>query len=169
MKKELIKSNLIRSNKKSQYYLIAAVMIVTILLGASIVTNYAVTREEPVKFYDLSEELKQESSRIIDYGIYNEKDIAPLIEDFAQNYFITYAEQKEKDVDFVFIYGNKGEIKTINYIEKNLDMETLEETEPGKVKVDILGKTYNFELNEGENFLFIITKEQKGERYVSDG
>jgi len=118
MKRGMI--GMVNSNKKSQYYLIAAVIIVTIILGASVLTNYIITREEPVKFYDLNQELEQESASVVDYGIYNELDILDLIENFTSEYFVEYAEEKDKDIEFVFIYGSKDNVKIATYFNDTL-------------------------------------------------
>lgn len=113
---------MVKHDKKSQFYLVATVIIIAIILGASIITNYVITREEPVKFYDLNEELKEESARVVNYGIYNSVNIPKLIENFTENYFIEYAEEKEEDIEFVFIYGSKKDVKIATYVNETLNI-----------------------------------------------
>lgn len=175
MKKELTKNNLIRGNKKSQYYLVAAVIIVAIILGASVVTNYIVTIEKPIRFYDLSDELKEESARLVEYGIYNELDIVELVEDFTQNYFIKYAEQKEKDIDFVFIYGNKKDIKIATYENGTLDIGrpkiSYEKTLFTAIESDFLcnGEVLNDNLEFKDQNIFIQNCEINGNIKIDGG
>ena len=88
MKKRLIKA------KTGQFYLIAAIIIVTVIIGLSTVTNYVLTKNQPLKFYDLSSEVGEESSRVVDHGIYNAADIQGKIETFLSD-FLQYSEEKE--------------------------------------------------------------------------
>lgn len=172
--------------KKGQFYLIAAIIIVMVIISLATITNYAVKKRKPVKFYDLSFELSEESARVIDYGIYNEKDIPRVIENFTDEYFINYTKEKEKYAELVFVYGNKenatlttytsqatgtitvtagATILTISGINKYIaDRRSLGPTE--NVEVEILNITYNFTLQERENFLFIITKKTEEETYI---
>lgn len=177
--------------KRGQFYLIAAVVIVAIILGLSSVTNYIITKRKPVKFYDLSSELNEESVRVVDYGVYNEEDIPKIIENFTDEYFIEYAEEKEKGTELVFVYGNKdnvtvatytseqtGEI-SINYgattfVHTGLDKYVANRTSfvpelvegEYRVRVYILGVEYDFKLQEGENFLFVMAKKTEEETYI---
>jgi hypothetical protein len=107
-------------NTKAQYYLMAAAIIVVVLLGMSVATNYLTTKDEPKKFYDLGDELKEECARIIDYGIYNEVNVTDLIGIFVQEDLLEYIGQKDLDVDFVFIYGEKENIKVVTSINNTL-------------------------------------------------
>ena len=57
--------------KKAQFYLVAAIIIVMILVGIASIQTYAIAKPKPRKIKDISAELNEETSRIIDYGIYN--------------------------------------------------------------------------------------------------
>jgi len=182
MKKRLIKA------KTGQFYLIAAIIIVTVIIGLSTVTNYVLTKNQPLKFYDLSSEVGEESSRVVDHGIYNAADIQGKIETFLSD-FLQYSEEKEKDTEFVFIYGNdveatattyttqgtggvtvtigSGETNFTLYGEEKYVPATQEIQNAEEIGVYLLGKRYNFKLKEGENFLFIISKKKGGETYVT--
>ena len=138
-------------NKKAQYYLLAAAVIIAVLIGVSFVTNYAITRKKPIKFYDLGDELKEECARIIDYGIYNELNVTDLINDFVQEDLIKYVGQKEMDIELVFIYGEKENIKIATSTNETLvigrvgyetvfedgdaDWECIDETWKGKIEL----------------------------------
>lgn len=176
-------------SKRGQFYLIGAIIIVITIVGLASITNYAITRKKPVKFYDLSSELSEESSRVVEYGIYNERDIPRLIEDFTDNYFINYAEEKEKGTELVFVYGNKNNITVSSYTSEKTgevgiiygatkfvhtggDKYVANRTSftpepPGTIEVGLLGVKYNFNLQEGENFLFVISKKTEEETYIT--
>lgn len=181
MKKRLIE------DKSGQFYLIAAIIIVIVIIGLSTVTNYVLTKDQPLKFYDLSSEVGEEGSRVVDYGIYNAADIQGKIQTFLSD-FLQYSQEKEKDTDFVFIYGNEvvatattytaegtggvgitygdqtftlyGEER---YVPETVTIQNLRE----EVGVNLLGRRYGFTLREGENFLFIISKKRGEETYVT--
>ncbi len=174
-------------SKKGQIYLIAAIIIIITIIGLASITNYTITGKKPVKFYDLSSELNQESSRVVEYGIYNERELPGLIEDFTDTYFIGYSEEKEKGTELVFVYGNKKNITvasytsektgkidisygTTSFVHTGTDKYTANRTtiipEGSAITVKILGGDYNFNLQEGENFLFVITKKTEEETYI---
>ena len=173
-------------NKNPQFYLIAAIIIVIVIIGLSTVTNYVLTKDQPLKFYDLSGEAGEEGSRVVDYGIYQSKIIPDVIEEFLKNFTI-YSEEKEKDTEFVFIYGNDVEATATTYTtqgtggagitygdqtfmlsgEEKYVPATQEIQNAEEIGVDLLGKRYNFRLKEGENFLFIISKKRGEETYVT--
>ena len=174
--------------KKGQFYLIAAIIIIIVIVSLSGVTNYIEKRKEPVKFYDLSKELSEEGARVVDYGIYNKEDIPLLMISFTDSYFINYT--KEKETEVVFVYGNKNNITvttytnqstgeiSINFGTTNMGIRGAGRHQanrttftPGsgedKVTVTILENSYKFTLKEGENFFFIITRTSGEERYVT--
>jgi len=175
--------------KKGQFYLIAAIIIVMIIMGIVSVKNYAVTKRKLVKFYDLSEELDEESARVIDYGIYNEEKIPELIENFTDEYIIKkrYIDEKERGTELVFAYGNKDNVTLTTYTSESTgeiiisygetpftytgeDKYIAQKKDLGgieSIEVEILGVMYNFTLQEGENFLFIISKKTEEETYIT--
>ncbi len=172
--------------KKGQFYLIAAIIIVMVIISLATISNYAVKKRKPVKFYDLSSELSEEGMRVVDYGIYNEEEVKGIIENFTDKYFINYTKEKERYAELVFVYGNKdnatlttftseatgiifitsggmsfsvqGENK---YIANRTSLGAVED-----VEVELLGVNYNFTLKEGENFLFVVTKKTDEETYI---
>ncbi len=164
--------------KKAQFYLMAAIIIIGIIIVLSAITNYIITREEPVKIYDLSEEFKEEGSRVVDKGIYTGvDDLNNLMDKFS-----VYSEEKDRGSELVFVHGNKQEIKTVTYTsiktgDVKLTLPGNQFTIPGpevkekqvetrvpdpnlfdEVSVELMGQEYDFELHEGENFFFVISK-----------
>ncbi len=177
--------------KTGQFYLIAAIIIVIVIIGLSTVTNYVLTKDKPLKFYDLSSDLGEEGARVTDYGIYNAADIKGKIETFLTD-FIKYSEEKEKDAEFVFIYGNEVEATAVRYTPEPTgtvsvtyggviyyisgsntivptDISPTATGEDKDVEIALLNKKYDFKLKEGENFLFIISKKRGEETHVTTG
>ena len=176
--------------KRGQFYLIAAIIIVMVIIGLSSITNYITTKKKPGKFYDLGGELNEESSRVIDYGIYNEVDVPLIIENFTGEYLIEkrYIEEKEKETELFFIYGDKENATGVSYTSQKIGIiainygttpfelsgtdkyvanrTSLETIGGEEIKVKILNVTYTFNLQEGENFLFVIAKKTDDETYI---
>jgi len=172
-------------NKTAQFYLIAAVIIVIMIIGLASVSNYVVTKDKPTRFYDLSEELNEESYRVSEFIIVNEQDV---MQDFTGK----VAEYIEEDVDnFAVFYGDKDGAKLEFYTKEDIGGASLiigEETFtvisskfiPGSrpissselsgeesIAIELLGESYNFELSEGQNFIFIITKNVEEEKHIA--
>ena len=169
-------------NKRGQFYLIAAIIIIAIIIGFVAVSNY-LEKDESTKVYDLGEELKIESAQVLDYGIYNELDevdMAGLLTGFIEEYS-KYGEINK----LYFIFGNTEKIVFLGYqeLEGEVTVETdgisdslhlyggttLNETyiSPGdRVTVIINGVEYTFDLKPGENFYFILVITAEGEQHV---
>ena len=177
-------------NKKAQFYLIAAILIVGIVVILAGITNYITTRKAPVKFYDLGNEFKEEGTRVVDYGIYNSQDTLNLMESLAEQ-FKDYSEEKDIRTELVFVFGNTEEIRTVTYTthqtgqvsltipgdtftvpgqdtkQKRVDSNPITSSDFDEVKVEILEQEYTFELHEGENFFFVISKKTSDEEYIA--
>ena len=174
-------------NKNAQFYLVAAIIIVIVIVGLSTITNYVITKKSPVKLYDLSQELGEEGARVIDYGSYKKEEIPPIIESFTNN-FADYAGEQEADIEMVFIYGNESSLKAVRYTEEStgevsiiygtntftlpakgeyVTIDLNPAVSGNKVSINLKGKTYSFDLKEGENFLFVLVKEVEGETYTT--
>ena len=179
----------VKMNKKAQFYLIAAILIVGIVVILAGITNYITTRKAPVKFYDLGNEFKEEGTRVVDYGIYNSQNTLNLMESLAEQ-FKDYSEEKDIRTELVFVFGNTEGIRTVTYTTHQTGEVSL--TVPGssfgitgtpqkvanvedrtpsgtfdEVKVEILEQEYTFELHEGENFFFVISKKTSDEEYIA--
>jgi hypothetical protein len=99
---------------KAQFYIIVTVIIAVVVAGLISVVNYAIVRPEPLQFYDLSKQLENEATRVIDYGVYSGEDVALKIENFIQN-FLAYAHEKDPEIGLIYIYGNTSQLVVVNY------------------------------------------------------
>lgn len=174
--------NLFPQNRKGQFYLIAAIIIIGLIIGFAAVKNYT-QKKEVIKLYNLGEELGIESENVLDYGTYNElneSEMEGLLTDFVESYADYAAEGK----NLYFIYGNWQKINVVAYQELNTTIyvdigEGVKLIQPGekeefiptdgvihKVIITIEELTYEFELTYGENFYFVISQEIEGEQYV---
>ena len=165
--------------KKGQYYLLSAIVIITVIVGFVAISNYS--RVSSVKIYDLGKELKIEGEKVIDYGMYNDLDTTILLEEFIED----YAQYRLVD-ELYFVFGNTNEITLTGY--QKLSGEPIivnvgdEDTSMSfdsqvpsseifslledKVIVTANDEDYEFNFGIGENFHFIMIKTIKGEKHV---
>ncbi|PIN93271.1 hypothetical protein COU61_00910 [Candidatus Pacearchaeota archaeon CG10_big_fil_rev_8_21_14_0_10_35_13] len=181
----LIKSG----DKKGQFYLIATMIIITLVVSLATVRNYtgaAIQEVGTEEIRDLGKELNIESARVIDYGVYNNTDLTKLAEDWTEKY-INYSKTRIGQAEWVLIYGNSTEITIENYTledsgevslgigedktgtkEKTIKKTKEKKGNPGEtIKIrDTEGRTTEFNLSQGQKFYYVITKEERGGRVV---
>lgn len=179
-----------KRGKKGQFYILAAIVIVTLIAGFAAVNNYAQKRSS-TQLYDLGDELNIESSKVLDFGVSsNEQDLETIIKDFTDQ----YDEYAGEDREIYFIFGDQSLVKLITYDDVILGnvkiagespiFDTIEgkqiavaEYTPKdcssgnvcKVIIKIGDDAYPFELKPGENFYFVISQELGDEQVVVTG
>ena len=173
-------------NKKGQFYIVAAIIIVLVLAGIASVKSYAIVSPEPRAIQDLGSELKEETSRVVDYGIYNAgEDLSLLLDNFTDTEYAPYFLQKTSDTGIVFVYGNQTDLSAVQYdtestgvisatlgtiiagwVPAGLYAERVSVTPTDPLNVTILNKTFEFDLQDNEMFYFVIIQEREGETYV---
>jgi hypothetical protein len=145
-------------NKRGQFYLLAAIIIIGLIGGLLLVSNYS-KKTNDIRVYELGEELKVEIGKAMDYWIINNNF---KTDDFTSN-FSNYA---GKDIEIIYIIGNTSIIDVYNY-NKTEQKENVNYIKSGdSIYVVAAGTNHSFELRPGENFYFIMSQEIKGERYV---
>jgi hypothetical protein len=176
-----------KGNKRGQIYLVAAIIIVMILAGIASVKTYAVAKAEPRKIKDISSELKEETSRIIDYGIYSRANLDDLLNSFNLE-FSEYFLEKTEETNIIFIYGNKTELYSVQYNNQYTGavFATIGEASPtwatsesiinkteittqiqdNKINVNLLEKDFVFDIREGQVFYFLITQQKDDETVI---
>jgi len=171
-------------NKKGQFFLIAALVIIGIILGLATRYNTVKVSEEDRTVYDLSNEILFEATQVIDNGIFKEIDEG-TISDRIENLTDFYS-NRNPDSDIIVVYGNKRSLTVIFYnktetgsigitIGNPVVFQTFTKDKLKRdgltgedVTVDLgLETTYDFTLRPGQVFYIIIKKEKSGERFVS--
>ncbi len=102
-------------NKRGQFFIIAAIIIITVIISIVTVSNYSQPKQT-TKLYDLGQELGIESQQVLDYGTYNElndTEMQSLMENFIQNY-VSYMGGKR---NIYFVFGNAQVIDVVGYQE----------------------------------------------------
>ena len=173
-------------NKRGQIFLMAAILITSVVIGLSTIDTEAEVMSPNEAFYDLSGEIGFETKRVLDYGVFQNSNPFAKIDDFFNEY-IDYIGREQ----VVLIVGNAGEMKVYHYVTDNAgqvginlggvdvtnsititDIEERDATigkDGGIVKVTINEIDYEFTLRKGENFFFVIIKHEDDEKFVATG
>lgn len=101
-----------RMNKKGQFYIIAAFVIILLVFGFVNLAN-KISGEKPVTIYRLKEEIILEKLHLLDYAMYNNFDDAKKIQ-ALKNFSLDYI-NSSKENNFYFIYGNKSKLGLTAY------------------------------------------------------
>jgi len=100
--------------KRAQFFLLAAVIISSIVISLGIIANRATVNSEPGSFYDFSYEVKRETGAVMDYEIYSGFDdganLTSFIELLAED-----IRDKNSDAEILFIYGDNETMSVRNY------------------------------------------------------
>ncbi len=178
-----------KKNRRGQFYLIAAIIIIAVIITVFTVTNY-ISKKETIKLFDLGEELSIESENVLDYGVYNsfnEDQMDDLVTDLTEK----YADYAGEDKNLYFVFGDRQEIKVIAYQtlteevsisidegtssplvineETGVGSATIPGTNINNIVITVADHEYEFALRHGENFYFVISQEISGEKHVVTG
>lgn len=169
-------------NKRGQFYLITALFVILILFGTSSVATYTAVKPEPKTITDISNDLNRETYKIVEYGIFNGKNLKEIESKFAGEDISKYILKKSENANIIFVYGNNKDINVIsvgkvdtgkitiansNFGPNNeYSLKTKPIVKDGLVKVKVLNKEYDFKIKENEMFYFLIVKEKDGEIFV---
>lgn len=170
-------------NKRGQFFLVAAIIIVGMVIGLAAIVNTAKTNPEDETFESLSKEISYETKQVIDYGVYNNLPVEDLTTSFLANYSLSLA-----DEEALFIFGQKSDPKAL-FFSGSENVGSVSLGSPGsqvsvsitsagtseaeveisgdEAKVNINNIDYSFKMKEGENFHAIIIKNEGGERIVA--
>jgi len=97
--------------KRGQFFILAAVIISSVIVGLAGTANYVKTNQVPENFYALNSEINSESNKVIDYVVYNEESDRAL-EDFISKVAENILDQ-DPDTELYFIYGDTSSV-TVN-------------------------------------------------------
>ena len=172
-------------NKRGQFYLVAAIIVIAITFSLFSARNYAQRESVDTIVPYVASELKFEGARVIDYGTVNPP--ADEIVNFIDTISTQYVGEKAQDI--TFIYGNSeraGSQTIVKYVERDagtvdvngvsvsitnkveepIKPEYIKNTADG-VSLTINDAVYDFKLNKGEYFYVILEKETGDNKYVS--
>lgn len=143
-----------RDDSRGQFYLLAAIVIIGIIIGFVAILNYS-KRTSQIRIYDLAEELEIESEAVLDYSKKTDDD---KVEDFTSK-FDAYAGDNPE----IYYIKNNEAYRYVDGNKENIQFSN----EGGIITVGINNEvSYQFEAKPGENFYFVMIQEIENEKYV---
>ncbi|MBL7059344.1 hypothetical protein ISS08_02740 [Candidatus Pacearchaeota archaeon] len=163
-------------NKKGQFYLIIAIIIIAIILGFAVTSNKSSIQGANI-YSHIGSELKIESDYVFDYATYNELNSTSLF-DLMLNFTRPYANYSQMDNSY-YVFGNSTKIRVGGYRRYDsyamfIDLGSSNDTislpageyiyqdynNPGN-SITLITKEseYNLDLGAGKSFYFILSQE----------
>ena len=106
-------------NKRGQFFIFAAIIIVTIIVGLMGISNYAKVNDEPRGFYDLTKELGQETNQVINYDSISGDP--GKVEDFT-NQVLENLIDRDPGREIIVIYGNSMQMTVTNCAKETVEI-----------------------------------------------
>ncbi len=151
-----------RFDKKGQFYIVAAMILVIVVSSIVTINNYSSKKEFTKEAELRGKELVIESERVLDYDSANNQE---NILTFAEG----YSNYLEEEADIIFIYGEEGSLDAFTYEDGgyiDLNSGLVVDNVNGTITFTRTNEQYQFNLNRGKNFYFILSKEAGSEKYV---
>lgn len=174
-------------NKRGQFFLIAALVIVALIAGLATVYNAAKSTSTESSIYDLSDEISFEGSQVLASGIFN----ARTEQETTQNLLnITeYYAKTTPDSELLVVYGNPNNLQYTIYT-NNIVGTIAVETGGAPLQVVRTGRlsrstgsinansptvqirlsndaVYTFHIKPGSQFYIVLKKQSESESYVA--
>ena len=111
------------NNKKSQFYMFGAVILISYVFF--IVANKSSISTSEVENLEIYlDNYVYEAKIVINNAIYSNENISQELNNYTESY-ITYAESKNIDVGIVSLYSNDNQIFVANYLKDSITVNTL--------------------------------------------
>jgi len=148
-----------RLKNKAQFYLVSAMILATIIIALISITNFS-NKKENNQIENYGKELEIEIEKVYDYDEINNRD---SIENFTREYSYYIG----KDFDVFFIIADDPEIEAYTFTDDTkVDLSSQASIVGDEIIFSDGNVSYNFELNEGKNFYFVLSQDIGGEKYV---
>ena len=146
-------------NKKGQFYLVAGIIIISIIVSLIAISNY-IQKGQTIIVNDLKEELKIETQKVLEYDTSGNQ---------MNQYGIDYSSHLGSNIELYFITGAEPNIVATNYTNGVAGSPIGLTPEGDKIIFTLDEVDYEFDLMPSENFYFLISQEIKGELFVATG
>ncbi|MBS3098600.1 hypothetical protein J4462_00125 [Candidatus Pacearchaeota archaeon] len=174
-------------HKRGQFYLIAALVIIGILVGLTTVYNSTKTSREDLTVFDISSALQFEGLQVVTSGIFYDLTDEEILAQLQS--LINASAQQNPNHDFLGIYGNETTLFIWAFTTPNTGsisvtigsepiiisetesthglIETIERPEEGIIVVEIDEEKYVFDLHPDQKLYLIIKKERGEETFIA--
>ena len=183
-------------NKRAQFFLLAAVIIVAVVISLGVNPNRATVNREPESFYDFSYEVQRETGAVIDYEIYSDFAANANLSEFV-NLLAYDIRDKNPDANFMFVYGSTEsgmDVKNFSSTDENVisdicyggfcqevrgsvwdfnsnfgtwHLDKDDLVNLNNISVKVRGYDFDFPISEHRQVIFIMQKEVGDESFVT--
>jgi len=168
-----------RGDKTGQFYLIGGIMIAVMIIGVAVVSNY-VRKESGIDISDLKDEIKIESSYVMDYALINGLSFDNVLTDFTEEYKDYFRGEKSN----YFIFGDENEMTVAGYQTEDHSVSLNGESVPcsggdfeksivpgeaENIILEIDDNAYSFPISKGKNFYFVVSQSAGNEEHIITG
>jgi hypothetical protein len=150
-------------NNRGQFYLIATIIIIGLVIGLVVIFNYS-TNTSSSDAEEIAKELSIESQKVLDYDFLHPANAQ--FENFAKD----YSSYVGSDKSIYFITVDGSEQHAYKYTEgQKVSLDGDLSVVSGEIQFSLDSKVYSFKLEKGKNFYFVLIYDREGERYVFTG
>lgn len=136
-----------KRGKKGQFYLIAAVIIILVILGLVGVKNYISVKKEPKNFMEIGDTLQLEGSYVVENALYSNTGNVETNTQAYLNLFSNYMEQNtNEDFSLIIVYGdiNGGKVQGKIYYRQSSGNVCLDNScAPGSSMINVTDTSCN--------------------------
>jgi len=167
-------------NKRGQVFLMTALIITGIMISLVRVSNQGTVRDKPEAFFDLADEIGFETKKVLDYGVIKSvNNVGELASELLEKYVDNIGNE-----DVAFIYGDSQEVYAYYYdsvevvavstlgnqfiplrIANGRQIQVRGSSSDATIKINEID--YTFSLKPGQNFYFVLIREDGGEKFVT--
>lgn len=160
-------------NKRGQFFLIAAVVVIGVLLGMSVIYNTTNAPREDTKIYDLSEKFYHEGSQVIDFNIIKQQNDSDL-QNYLRRLVDDSSSQLESGSQIIIIYGDRLNGLYYNTCDPTGRIDAggsgsnlcsgaflpviakVNDIDSNKIDVKYGNSTYSFDVKQGQQFYMLL-------------
>ena len=175
-------------NKRGQFYLLAALIIIGVIAGLTTVYNQVSVLKEDFTVYDLSSELNFEGAQVLASGVFNDRTDTEILDNLE--FLMNHYSLKNPSNELIGLYGNEETLYVIVY--RNMPtgsiridlgtgspqiinptggthgvIETFDRPDEEIIILQIEDEDFVFNLRPGQTLFMIVEKERGEERFVS--
>lgn len=167
-------------NKRGQFYLIAAIIVISISIGFVVISN-SVSSPQNYNINYLKDELSIESQRVINYGIFNQYSNAQMANSLYSFANLYMNSTQQNNWYFVFNGTNGMNFTTYQNFPSTVKIYNSLVNIPKKsvysqnfnsigstINITINNYNYTFQIS-NESFFFIISNQNGGQNYTLSG
>ena len=157
-------------NKRGQFFLIAALIIISVVFSLAVIYNSAASQSSDFsRTNSLAHEIQYESTQLVNQGLYNNVSEDNITVNL-QNLSLIYS-KSNPSYNITVIYGNYPSNIMFSYMQylngNGFINPASRPISNDNVSLSLNNINYSFKVRRGHNIFVIIQKEDHDERYIA--